>query len=376
MDEDDKRLLVVSVDLHSFGDEDTPEAFWKEALSPLSRLHSQVIENALEKVYRNQFSRQALEALFLNLASRNAVLVLLLDEFERLLKHPNFKEPAFFALLRSLATRTGGLAVVLASRLGAKDLNEMGRGLLDTGSPFFNHFVDVSLPPFSVDEVALLLSKAVPPFSEEEQVFVRRVAGRNPYLLQAMAGVLYETPLSNARCEKAADTFYKRVALAYFDDLWGHMDDDARTISVILALQELGGRALGNHFNYGEIERVDRYGVELQKLAERGLAEQLEAKKSGWIWDGENLLAWRGQRWGLSCAAFSWWVRDVAATSARSIPKYDEWLKQKKYLGLLTQKQWDDALRLIQKIPVAMLREVGALAKSLWDEINQGRQVH
>jgi hypothetical protein len=40
----------------------------------------------------------------------------------------------------------------------------------------------------------------------------------------------------------------------------------------------------------------------------------------------------------------------------------------------LTQKQWDDAGRLLQKIPASMLRGVGALAKSLWDEIIRNRQ--
>lgn len=328
----------------------------------------------MERAAQSGYSRQALEAIFRRLDGRGCLLVLLLDEFERLLKHPNFKDPAFFAHLRGLTTRTGGLAIIVASRLSVTDLNQMGRGLLDTGSPFFNQMVNLQLPPFRDDEIDLLLARAQPPFSEEESTFIRRVAGRNPYLLQAMAAALLETPPSKDRGEKAAETFYRRAAIQYFDDLWAHMDDDTRTIAVILALQELGGRALGNGFNFGEIERVDRYGPELQKLAERGLAEQLETRRRGWIWDGKNLLVWRGQRWGLGCAAFSWWARDVIVASTRSIPRYDEWLKQKKYVGLLTQKQWDDANALLRKIPASMLRGVGALAKSLWDEVLKTRQ--
>ncbi|GAB4547792.1 MAG: hypothetical protein Fur002_24150 [Anaerolineales bacterium] len=370
LDDDDRRMFFASMDLHALGDEETPQTFWRETLAPLAKLRLPGVQSALERAARNQYNRQTLEALFSELAARNCLLVLLLDEFERLLKHPQFKDPGFFGLLRSLSTRTGGLALVLASRLHVRELNELGRGLLDTGSPFFNHTVDILLPPFTDEEIERLLERAEPPFSEEERLFIRRAAGRNPYLLQAMAGALYETPSSPARCEKAAETFYRRAALTYFDDLWVWMDDETRAIAVILAMQELGGRALGSHFNYGEIERVDRYGPELQKLAERGLAELLETKRRGWIWDGKNLLVWRGQRWGLGCAAFSWWVRDVAAASARSIPAYDEWLRQKKYIGFLTQKQWDDAGRLLQKIPASMLSGVGALAKSLWNEIN------
>jgi hypothetical protein len=189
-----------------------------------------------------------------------------------------------------------------------------------------------------------------------------------------MAAALFEAPPSADRPQKAAETFYKTAAAQYFDDLWAHMDDDTRTIAVILAMQELGGRALGSAFNFGEIERVDRFGPELQKLAERGLAEQIEARRRGWIWDGKNLLLWRGQRWGLGCAAFSWWARDVLLPDLRSLPAYDEWLRQKKYVGFLTQKQWDDALALLRKLPASMLRGAGGLAKSLWDEILRTRQ--
>ena len=151
------------------------------------------------------------------------------------------------------------------------------------------------------------------------------------------------------------------------------MDDDTRTIAVILSLQDIGGRAFGSNFNYGEIERVDMYGVDLQKLAERGLAEQLGKRHQSFVWDSKNLLVWRGQRWGMSCTAFSWWVRDVVIASARSTPNYDEWLKQKKYIGLLTQKQWDDFQKLVKKIPTSMLHGVGELAKSLWDEIAKSK---
>jgi hypothetical protein len=369
---DDKKLVVASLDIHSIGEGYTPANFWEDALAPLAKLNVQSIEGLVERAGKSQFNRQTLESLFVKLASQNRILVLLLDEFERLLKHPNFKDPGFFALLRSLCTRTGGLAIVIASRISVAGLNQMGRELLDTGSPFFNNVIDVNLPPFNDKEVEMLLAKANPPFSNDEKMFVRRVAGRNPFLLQAMGGALQETEPSNSRCEKAAEIFYK-VAVQYFDDLWNYLDDDTRTIAVILSLQDIGGRALGNNFNYGEIERVDMYGVELQKLAERGLAEQLTKSRRGWVWDGKNLLVWRGQRWGMSCTAFTWWVRDVVIASARSIPKYDEWLKQKKYIGLLTQKQWDDSQKLVKKIPTTMLRGVSDLAKSLWDEIAKSR---
>lgn len=368
LDGDERKFVFANLELHSIADDYKAMDFWRDALGPLSSLNVQSIETLIEKTEKNRYSRQTLETLFVKLSSQNRILVLLLDEFERLLKHPNFSDPGFFALLRSLSTRTGGLAMIPVSRIGISGLNQMGRNLLDTGSQFFNNMIDVNLPPFHDGEVNFLLGKAVPLFSEEEKLFIRRVAGRNPFLLQAMAGTLYETEPSANRCEKAAEVFYKR-SIHYFDDLWDYLDDDSRTIAVILGLQDIGGRALGNSFSYGEIERIDMYGLELQKLAERGLAERLEKAQRGWIWDGKNMLLWRGQRWGMACAAFSWWVRDVVIAPRRVIPKYDEWLKQKKYIGLLTQKQWDDVQNLGRKMPAAMLQGVGGLAKSLWNEI-------
>jgi hypothetical protein len=242
LDDDDRRLFFAMMDLHAWGDEETPLTFWREALAPLSKLRLQSVQTAIEKAAASQYSRPALEALFGKLAGHNCLLVLLLDEFERLLKHPRFKDPGFFGLLRGLSTHTGGLALVLASRLRVTQLNELGRGLLDTGSPYFNHTVDILLPPFRDDEIQRLLERAEPPFSEEERLFIRRAAGRNPYLLQAMAATLYETRPGPNRCEQAAETFYRRAAQSYFDDLWNWMDDETRTIAVILALQELGGR--------------------------------------------------------------------------------------------------------------------------------------
>ena len=164
LDGDDKKLLFANLDLHSIGGDYAPSNFWSDALAALSKLHIQSIESLVEKANKSQYSRQSLEVLFTRLAFQNRILVLLLDEFERLLKHVNFKDPGFFALLRSLSTRTGGLAIVIASRISVSRLNQIGRELLDTGSPFFNNMIDVNLPPFVDKEIDLVLAKANPLF--------------------------------------------------------------------------------------------------------------------------------------------------------------------------------------------------------------------
>jgi hypothetical protein len=363
---DDAQYLVISLlDMQPIGSSYSPAAFWEEALEPL-REHPghKATTQQLEQVVENGYARRSLERFFNHLDQRERRLVLLLDEFERLLLHPNFQDPAFFALLRSLATRTGGLALVTASRLSVAEMNKRGRRLLETGSPFFNNVIEVRLRPFDERTVGALLDQASDIFSPDDLRFVRRVAGCHPFLLQAMAMALAETT-GDDRQAYAAERFYERISF-HFDDLWHGLDDHTRTTAVILSLMELGGRALGQDFTYGEIEKVDAFGPELHKLVERGLAEQVG---EGWRFDYKHLLLWRGEQWTIGAQAFAWWVRDVVIAEARRVPTYDEWLADKRYRFVLTQEQWDWLIGTLRTTPEWTLRGVAALARALFEEL-------
>jgi hypothetical protein len=367
--EDAESMAVSLLDLHPVGSDYTAADFWREALEPLrSHPDHEAAAPLLEQAEEASYARRPLERLFNQLSRRQRKLALLLDEFERLLIHPNFQDAAFFALLRSLATRTGGLAVVTTSRLSVAEMNERGRGLLETGSPFFNHVIEMRLRPFDEVTVGSLLGRAGQAFSPDDRRFIRRVAGRHPFLLQALAGVLLET-VGDERRTRAAECFYERVSF-HFDDLWRTLDDRTRTTAVILSLLELGGRALGQEFAYGEIERVESFGPELRKLAERGLAEQVG---EGWQFDHRHLLLWRGERWTVGMQAFAWWVRDVIIAECRRVPAYDEWLAKKRYRLLLTQEQWDWLVSAVRGAPEWAVRGVGGLARALFSELTRRR---
>lgn len=365
---DDARCLVVSpLDLHPIGSGYTPAAFWEEALEPLQeRPGDAATARRLKQAAQSNYARRPLERLFNHLGAQGRRLLLLLDEFERLLIHPNFKEPAFFALLRSLATRTGGLALVSASRFSVAEMNERGRGLLDAGSPFFNNVIEVRLRPFDEQTVGALLDQAGDLLSPDDQRFIRRVAGCHPFLLQAMAAALVETT-GDDRQAQAAEHFYGRISF-HFDDLWRTLDDRTRTTAIILSLVELGGRALGKDFAFGEIEKVEAFGPELRRLAERGLAE---LTGEGWQFDREHLLLWRGGRWTVGAQAFAWWVRDVVIAEARQVPAYDEWLANKGYRFLLTQEQWDNLVSAVRNAPDWAVRGIAALGRALFEELTQ-----
>jgi hypothetical protein len=359
-------LILSPLDLHPVGIDYTPALFWEEVLEPVLDLveADAELKAILARLTESKYARRPLERLFNHLGGQGKRLVLLLDEFDVLLRHANFQDASFFALLRSLATRTGGLALVTASRLSVAEMNERGHGLLDTGSPFFNNTIEVRLRPFDEATVGALLDRGGVHFSRDDRRIIRRVAGRHPFLLQAMSAALLESD-GEDRHVQAAETCYGRISF-HFDDLWRSLDDATRTTAVILSLVELGGRALGREFAYGEIEGVDAFGPELNRLAERGLTEQVG---EGWQFDSEHLLLWRGARWTVGAQAFAWWVRDVVIAGSRQVPAYDEWLNDKRYRLLLTQEQWDGLLGVVQKAPDWAVRGVGGLARALVDEL-------
>jgi hypothetical protein len=358
------RNLVSLLDLHPVGNSYTPLTFWEEALEPLYELDDPQLQQHLERVAQSPDVRRPLERVFNYLGANLIRLILMLDEFERLLAHPNFQDSSFFALLRSLTTRTGGLALVTATRLSVAQMNERGRGLLDTGSPFFNNVIDVRMRPFDERTVNIFFDRVGDSLSLYDRRFLRRIAGCHPFLLQASTAALQET-IGSDRHARATELFYDWISF-HFDDLWRTLDDRTRTTAVILSLIELGGRALGKDFAFGEIEKVDAFGPELRKLAERGLAEQV---KKGWQFDRQHLLLWRGERWTVGAQAFAWWVRDVVIAGERNVPTFDEWLMNKQYKLMLTQEQWDLLIRSVRNAPEWALRGVGGLARALFKEL-------
>lgn len=364
-----KCLMFSYLDLHPINSDYNPSIFWEEALECL-QLHPghRTTASLLKRAAEEGYTRRSLERLFTNLSAQGRRLVLLLDEFERLLFHPNFQDPSFFPLLRALATRAGGLSLITASRLSVAEMNERGERLLNIGSPFFNNVIEVRLHPFNEVIVSEILDRAGDLFSSDDRRFIRRVAGRHPFLLQAMAAALIEAE-GEDRYDRASERFYEQVSF-HFDDLWRTLDDRTRTAAVILSLVELGGRALGRNFAFGEIERVEAFGPELRKLAERGWAERVS---KGWQFDTEHLLLWQGERWTVSAQAFVWWVRDVAIARTRRVQAYEEWLANKRYRCLLTQEQWDKLMNTVSAAPGWMVRGVAALGRALFEELIRKR---
>jgi len=362
----EKDFIFNFLNLHEVPFSYSPEQFWLESLQPLIEHPGNIgLSQCLQKAQKSSYSRPEMNALFKKISASGKTLVLLLDEFERLLEHPNFKDPSFFALLRSISSTVGGLVIVVASRITLDEMNRRGKKMLDTGSPLFNNMIEVRLKPFDNDAIKTFFENCGNTgFTVNDILFIRRVAGRHPFLLQGMSASLFNSKKDD-RYACAAENFYEGQR-SHFSDLWGALDASTRTTATILTVLEFGGRALGKDFSYGEIENVEKFGPYLRKLLEQGLAEKIG---DNWEFDQEHILIWRGERWTVGSQAFAWWIRDSVILGSQDIPDVHNWLYNQSYSGLLTQKQWDDLISLVKKAPDWAVRGVGNLARTLFDEL-------
>ena len=334
------------IDLHPISNLYSPDMFWSEALEELEmRSISESTRQRLDRARDQNYSRRSLERLFNHLGQQDKKLVLLLDEFDRLLSHPAFRESNFFPLLRSLTTRTGGLVVVPASRLSVAEMNDRSRGLLETGSPYFNNIIEEKLGPFSDETIDLLLAQAPDLIFPEDRKVINHVAGKHPFLVQAIAAALAEEEPGPERHARAVARFYGRVSY-HFDDLWHSMDDRTRATAVVLSLLGLGGQTLGLGFASDGIGQVRELGPELQRLDGLGLARPVVEEPSS---DWQYTILWQGRQWTIGAQAFAWWVREVAITGGRPFPSFDDWLANERYRAILSPEQWDWLLNTVRE---------------------------
>jgi len=91
------------IDLHPIEDDYSPKMFWEEALERILAHSSDIgVSSQLKECSEANYSRATLRRLFRKLAQGKIKLVLLLDEFERLLTHPNLSSS--FLLCRTAVT--------------------------------------------------------------------------------------------------------------------------------------------------------------------------------------------------------------------------------------------------------------------------------
>lgn len=246
-----QHCAFVDFDSHLLSTDTLPRDFWQQVVT---RAAEQIEDEAVRKqcltVAQKDYKSFELESLFRLIGRKEYRVALLIDEFDTLLDHPIFGQAEFLAGLRSLATRTDGLALITASRLTVAQMNRKSQYRSPSGSPFFNNLIEVRLPHLSQGEADSLLADTLKSikdgvsFEPADLALVYSLAGRHPFLLQIAGASLFdaiaETPqASRSEVHVRAEELFSRRAEAHFDDYWRTLDEaDQRTGLVLVLLEQ------------------------------------------------------------------------------------------------------------------------------------------
>ncbi len=152
--------------------------------------------------------------------------VLLLDEFDAIVRNPQFN-PDFFSFLRAQAN-AGKVSYVTAS---LASLDQISHSAI-VGSPFFNIFNHHHLGPLTEEAARALITEPAKtagcPFTESEVQFVLEVAGRHPFHIQRACYFLFQQKSQSSNrlnFQRLARQIYEDL-LPHFTYAWEHLDAD------------------------------------------------------------------------------------------------------------------------------------------------------
>lgn len=325
-----ERHVFSFLDAHMLYGIKTQAAFWEQALAPLSDCLRDGRFEPLAAIYQiaeeNEFGTFVLERLFSEMHAANSCLVLLLDEFDDFLTHQVLNSAEFYGGLRSLASRTGGLALVIAARQELGQLNQRTQSVHPHGSPYFNVFTEIHLGSFSKKDFAGLMDRAGERFDRNDRDYLERVSGRHPFLAQAAAAILWEAHEEGhegtVRYQTVGRGLYRETK-KHYADTWRVWTNETRKAITVLALAQIP-RLLAKHsFLMNERgDELDDYRSEMEALEAIGLCAEGDKGK---------MIITQG--------AFLWWLADELCRNVREEAEFKVWLQEREMDGLFTNPE-------------------------------------
>lgn len=324
-------LVFFYMDSQSLGATFNQSQFWANALQPL---YEEVIavqgENTrIAQAYRtcveNHFGNFVLERLIAMVEQARCRLVLLLDEFDTLLHHPVLNSAEFFGGLRSLVSRSrGALVLITASRQSLSVLNKETQEFNRTGSPYFNFLDEIVLNPFDDQAILQLIARAGDRFNAEDRLFLARVCGGHPYLLQVAASALweaYDEGSDSSLCRKYAGEEMFDNAEAIIGDTWRLWSKEMKKAFTAIALGHSSLLAGGPSFDIDELIReLPALGPEIRILL-----------KQGYITEDVTYLC----KYRVRPEAFLWWLSEELIRTVRDDATFENWLQLQEWEGLV-----------------------------------------
>ncbi len=311
------------VDILAIQNIQSPKDFWKHALQPL--MNEANLAPMLEQLEKSNFDNPALESFFKYLHSSNRHLVLLLDEFDTLLSNRGLNTPEFYGGLRTLASRSGGLVLVIAARKPLEILNQLTQEINPHGSPYFNVFVEIQLGVLKNDAFDTLLKRGENVLSANDREYILRVSGRHPFLTQTAAAMLWDTydeGLSGTDLYRSASQNLYRQSRQHFADTWNFWTNAMRKAVTAIALAQIPSLLAEHRFKVRElVEDFDDFSPELDTL-----------QVSGILMKNEN------DEWIVAQDALLWWLADELRRNVRDDPSFGDWIRAQEMDNLLTKR--------------------------------------
>ena len=291
----------ITVDCHALHQAYTPTDFWAEALDAAAETFADpAAQRRIEAARAGGYDSSRLRRVFEHLAQSEQRAVLLVDEFDVLLYHPNFNTSDFFGTLRSLAIHTGGLSLVTFSRLSVAEMNRRTHALSQHGSPFFNNLIEVRLLPLQPAEIDALIDQALlgtgVAFPPDDRAYLARTSGRHPFLVQIACAALFDaaTAVGNPAARRVSvERQMQMQAASHFEDVWRHLAPDARRVMGHLAYAESAGAQPPN------TPALASFDEDLRWLYGGNLIEPTR---------NSRCALWRGAHWRVSAMSLARWV--------------------------------------------------------------------
>jgi len=281
------KYLFLFLDSQSIS-EFTPSRFWQRLLTLLLRekkgnLPPEMIESILA---REEIGHADFEIVLDEIGRRDQVLILLLDEFEWVIRTDEDNEPMtrdFLSALRALMNRTPkALALVIAT---CRDLHELCRPIKFIGSPFHNEFTFRRLRPFTRTEIDQLLDNALDgtgiEFTPEERDYICSLAGPHPLLVQLAGSTLLEFRMQGLETAPNAElirTEFEELVRYHLSQIWENCSREEQMLLTVLALKRWAEDKESQRTHDGPaFERIfNRYERTLRDLLLRGLISQMK----------------------------------------------------------------------------------------------------
>ena len=359
-----QKLHFVYLDAQTFEEYFDPAHFWRRVLEEYyeRKVKFYPVSNKLTSTYllclEGGFDREIhIEGFWECMKEEKLRLVILIDEFDRILSLSKLNRASFLGQLRSFSSRFQSLSCILSVRNSPVVLNGATQEVakqLNLGSPFFNTFKPVYLAPFSDKDSSILLARANDQFVLTDRQNLLNLTGGHPCFLQIASGALWKAYSKfpqdiSRRWQYVDDELYVEIKTT-LEDVWEWWPARMRIALIAIGLPQMSIRA-------PEFRQQD-FNFVLSQLQD----EIKDLTWRGWILgDAQDTTGLR-----VRSAAVLRWLTQKIASEVRDEASAREWLQKRQLDDVLKmtreqKERWNAALQWVGK---ALADSLKSLAES------------